>query len=361
MKNNGKGKPLSLACIFLALALLLCACGGGGTKVYYISGEDAWAAFPVDEAPVKTVRAGEKWYSLIGEYLGESFALSVSDDYMQINEVYKTSGVSIWFFEADGSGAAWCERGESTLRFMFYPCEGGDAEEIAVLDTSAGFNPANVGLFGGGVYFVSIDHAAKRAAVMRYDTEAGTLSRFFELEYRGDYTCTSLSADGGSLLISAGAEGEAELIKLDLAGGGQERIALSESVNFVFACAYDSAEGGFAIYYSDTAGGEHIGTVNAKNGKVKNVSTFGASVYAYQDVLEFYGGHLYWVQQINASGNVAEHYRFVDHNCKNNSTEEYLKTFSFSLAEDGVTLLAFNEVDYDAIYLTEIYLGGNEK
>ena len=164
--------------------------------------------------------------------------------------------------------------------------------------------------------------------------------------------------DGGALLIAAGAEGEAELIKLDLAGGGQERIPLSASVGFVFACAYDSVAGGFAVYYSDTDGGEHIGTVNAKNGKIKKVFTFGANLYAYQDTIEFYDGHLYWVQQINASGNVAEHYRFVDYDCKKDTAEEYLKTFSFSLAEDGITLLAFNAVDYDAIYLTEIYLGG---
>ena len=75
------------------------------------------------------------------------------------------------------------------------------------------------------------------------------LSRFAELEYRGEYSCTSLSLHAGNLTVSYGNEGKAELLKINLESGEKTKISLSAAVNFVYACSYDSAEGGYAVYY----------------------------------------------------------------------------------------------------------------
>ena len=351
-------KIMGLVSLLLALALLLCACGEPSVKFYEITGENAWAVFPMNKAPVKTVRAGGKWFSLTGRYLHDSFSLSVSEDYNGLNEVYSVSGVDIWFFEAQGDFAVWSEESAEKLRFMVYNAEGGEAKEIFSVSAAAGFSPANVGIYDGNVYFEYIDYAAKSAAVMRYELETGELTRFYELEYLGEYSCTSLSVDGGELLTSVGKAGNAKLIKINLDSGAHESFALSPSVSVVYACAHDTAQGGLALYYRDKDGNEHIGMVNTKNGKIKNVFTFEKNVYAYHDTLEFYGGHLYWVNQVNASGNVADHYRFVDYDCGSDTADEYLRTFSFSVYEGGIVLLSFNTVAYDAIYLTEIDFGG---
>ena len=344
--------------VLLALALLVCSCGRESVQYYEINGENAWIAFPVNEAPVKTVRAGEKWYSLIGRYLHDSFSLSVSEDYGILNEVYSVSGVSIWFFEACESFAVWEEETAEELRFMLYSSESGEVSRIFSASKETGFESANVGIFGASVYFAYTNYAERSAAIMRYDTEKGELSRFLELEYSGEYSCMSFSVDGESLLVATGNGKNAKLIRVNLESGERTSIALGGGVSFVYACAYDSALGGYAVYYCDADGGEHVGTVNKKNGKIKNIYSFGSNVYAYQDTLEFYGGHLYWVRQINASGNVAEHYIFVDYDLESNTADEYLRTFSFSLCGDGAVLLSFNSLNYDAIYLTEIYLGG---
>ena len=355
-----KKTKILLCALCVVLTLALCACGGG-TKLYNITEENAWWTFPVEESPVKTVNAGEKWYSLLGTYLGNEFSLSVSESYGEINVVYSTHGADIWFFEANEHCAAWSERSAEGLRFMVYNAETGETKEVYGTEYGELFEPANVGVFGKSVYFAAVDHAAKSAAVMRFSVETGELSELCALEYRAEYTCTSLSADGSTLLLSFGNAGKAKLLKLDLEGGNKAETALEAGADFVYGCAYDSAEGGLAVYYRDTDGREHIGTVNAKNGRIKNIYTFSENVYAYRDTLELHGGFLYWVTQINATGSVADHYKFVVYDCKKDTAKEYLKTFSFSLEEDGVTLLAFNSVNFDAIYLTKIYLGGLEE
>ena len=351
-------KIIGFLAVLLALALFVCSCGQESVQYYEINDENAWTAFPVDKAPVKTVRAGEKWYSLIGRYLHDSFSLSVSEDYGILNEVYSVSGVSIWFFEACESFAVWAEENAAELRFMLYSGKSGEVSEIFSASKEAGFESANVGIFGASVYFAYTDYAAENAAIMRYNTENGELSRFMELDYSGEYSCMSFSVDGESLLVATGKGKNAALIRVNLESGERESITIGASAGFVYACAYDSARGGYAVYYCDADGGEHVGTVNAKNGKIKNIYSFGSNVYAYKDTLEFYGGHLYWVRQINASGNVAEHYSFVDYDLESDTADEYLRTFSFSLCGDGAVLLSFNSLNYDAIYLTEIYLGG---
>lgn len=352
-------KIFRLSALLLALALLLCACGGeNNTDLYEINGENAWFSYPVDSAPVKAVNAGEVWYLLKGDYHGDCFTLAVGADYAGAKNVYSASGVSIWFFEANAFLAAWCEKTAETLRFMVYDTESGEAKEIFTESAAEGFAPANVGVWGKNVYFANIDYRSESAAIMRYNAETGELSRYIELEYRGEHSCTSLSADGGVLLASVGTASSAMLVKAELSSGAKEYIPLEKDVSVAYACAYDRMNGGYAVYYRDVDGAEHIGTVNPKNGKIKNVFTFGENVYAYQDALELCGGHLYWISQINASGKVSEHYSFIDYDLVQGTADEYLKTFAFALAEDGVTLLSFNAADYDAIYLTEIYLGG---
>ena len=350
-------KIFRLFALLLLLALLLCACGEK-VKLYEINGENAWFSYPVESAPVKAVNAGERWYLLKGHYSGDSFTLAVGADYAAADDVYAASGVGIWFFEANDALAAWCEETAENMRFMVYNAESGKTAEVFTVSKAEGFAPANVGVWGKNVYFANVDYKTESAAIMCYNAETGALSKLAPLEYRGEYSCTSLSVDGGVLLASVGTAREAELIKADLLGGALTHIPLEDEVSVAYACAYDRTEGGYAVYYRDVDGAEHIGTVNAKNGKIKKIFTFGENVYAYLDTIELFGGHLYWVQQTNASGKVADHYRFVDYDLSYDTADEYVRTFAFALAQDGVTLLSYNAADFDAIYLTEIYLGG---
>jgi hypothetical protein len=344
--------------VLIVLAICLTSCGANKVSVYEITEENAWQVYSADAAPALAARTGETVYTFKAVYGGSDYRLCVGDVYSE-SEVYSVSGVGIWFLEADPVCAAWCEMSPEARTFKAYDAGSRTVKEIFRADIDKGFQCANVGVYGGGVYFAYIDYGAGKADVMRYDVESGEAESFLPLEYRGEYSCTSLSVCGGMLLASYGSGGEAGIIALDLETG--EKSAVSLKADFIFGCSYDSVTSDYALYYRDTRGKEHIGILKNGTKAIKNIFTFGENLYAYQDKVEIYGGHVYWVNQANVTGHVAQHYRFIDFDYISGVTDEYLRTFGFSLAEDGVILLCFNADEYEAVYFTEIYLGGNKK
>lgn len=353
-------KLLCAAALALAVMLCLCSCAEG-TAVYEIVEDNAWQVYPANEAPVKTVRAGDRWYSLVGMYNHNSCALSVSGDYTGFNKVYTVTDGAVWFFEATEDHAVFSEMHGAYVSIMLCDGKSGAVREIFRMETEAGYQNSCVGIYGDNIYFAYTDYAAEKAQIMRFSISDGALDTFALLPYRAEHSCTSMSVDGSTLLAASGTGEDACITVFDLDGADEPAThRISKDVNLIYACAYDTHSGGIAVYYSDRDG-EHIATLKEKNGRLKNIHTFGENVYAYQDTVEMRGGHVYWVAQTNTSGLVADHYRFVDHDTESGRAEEYLRTFSFTVTEEGVQLLAFNKADYDAVYLTEIYLGGNRE
>lgn len=356
-----KKKFIRLTVLVLTLAMCLCACGENRVTVYEITAEIAWDVYPSEKAPAHAVRSGDTHYMLMGVYNGNEFSLAVKKDGYE-KEVYSAYGVSIWFMEAEGEYAVWCEMTSDARVFKLYDGNNGEVSEIFSASLDAGYQNANVGIYKGSVYFAYTDYTEKSAYIMRYDIGSKTLEKFCTLDFSGETSCTSLSVDRGMLTVSSGTEGNVSLITFDLENGGEaETKKLDGSVDFVYGCAYDTVTGDIAVYYRDKDKKENIGVV--KNGKraPEVLFTFGENVYAYRDTVEIYGGHVYWVNQANVTGFVSDHYRFIDYNYIDGITEEYIRTFSFSLTDDGVVLLSFNAREYDAIYLSEIYLGGQKK
>ena len=48
--------------------------------------------------------------------------------------------------------------------------------------------------------------------------------------------------------------------------------------------------------------------------EIASVFTFSQNHYAYQDKIDCHDGHIYWIAQANVSGNVTDHYTFIDYN-----------------------------------------------
>lgn len=348
--------------LLVLLSVLLASACGNTVTVYELTGDAVWYEYPVSNAPVHTVCAGDTWYSLIGLYGSSDFSLSVSDNYAATKEVYSVCGVGIWFFDADENGAVWCEMSAEGRSFKYYNKSTGEVKEIFYADIPRGFQNANVGMYNGGIYFAHIDYENKSAFLMRYDIAKDTVEKFHRLEYIGETSCTSFTVSGNVLLASVGSQNDTKLIKLDLDNGSYcETWDISSNVAFVYACAYDPMGVSHAIYYRDSKGNEHIGALDAKTLKLKSIFTFGENIYAYQDRVEAYGGHIYWINQANVSGVVSDHYRFIDYNAKDDIVDEYVRTFGFSVVDDGIMLLSFNRMDYDGIYLSCIYLGGEKE
>ncbi|MBQ8403415.1 MAG: hypothetical protein IJX55_03190 [Clostridia bacterium] len=356
-----KKRFLCAAALLLALVFTLSACGGKDIAVELVE-ETAWAVYELDEAPVKIVEAGGVWYALMGRYGSDDFRLAVGESYEYFDTVYETENVTIWFFEANENYAVWCERSGNICEFKVYTRATGEVSTVRTLGGEDGYQNANVGLFGDSLYFLETDYAAEKAAVMRYDAKTGELSRFYEFTYDGEYSAMNLSLAGDILLAVGNVGGKASLVRFDLAAGGAPDVReLSKKAEYVFDAAYDTVTGAYAIYYKDTDGAEHIGVISAKSNAVANIFTFAENVYAYEDTVRMHDSRVYWITQVNASGFVTEHYRFIDYDYKSHTRTEYLRTFGFTVAEDGVYLLSFNKEDYDGVYLSKIFLGGKKQ
>ncbi len=356
-----KKRFLCAAVLALALIFALSACGGENIAVELVE-ETAWAVYPMEKAPVKIIEAGDIWYALMGRYGSDDFAFAVSTGYYDFNTVYETENVTIWFFEANENYAVWSERNGNFCEIKLYTRATGKVSTIHTLSEQDGYQNANVGLWGGDVYFLETDYTAGSAAIMRFHAPTGELSRFYEFTYAGDLSTMNLSLAGGVLLASGNVGGKPALVRFDLAAGGAPTVReLNKRVEYVFDAAYDTVTGHCAIYYKDTNGQEHIGVISAKSSAVANIYTFSENVYAYEDTVYMHDGHVYWVTQVNASGIVSDHYKFTDYDFKSHTYTEYLRTFGFTVAEDGVYLLSFNKQDYDGIYLSKIFLGGKKQ
>ncbi len=353
-----------ILCAALALIILfaLPACGGKDIAVELVS-QTAWAEYDTENAPAKIIDAGGVWYALLGQYGSGSFRLAVGETYENFdNIVYETQNVAIWFFEANEKYAVWGERHGQMCEIKLYTHATGSVSTVRSLDGEAGYQNANVGLYGDGVYFLETDYSAEKSAVMRYDAAAGELSAFYEFTYAEDRSAMNLSLAGGVLLAAGNVGGKKSLVRFDLAKGGAPEVrSLHGSVDYVYDAAYDTVTGSYAVYYKDKNGAEHMGVISAKSDAVANIYTFEENVYAYEDTVSMHEGHVYWVRQVNASGVVSEHYTFVDYDYKSHTRTEYLRTFGFTVAEDGVYLLSFNKADYDGIFLSKIFLGGKKQ
>lgn len=349
------------AVLALALVFAVSACGGGNIAVELVE-ETAWAVYPIEKAPVKLINAGDVWYALMGAYGNDDYAFAVGENEVDLKTVYETENVTIWFFEANENYAVWSERNGNFCEIKLYSRATGEVSTIHTLSEHDGYQNANIGLWGGDVYFLETDYSAGKAAVMRFHAPTGELSRFYEFTYAGDLSAMNLSLAGGVLLAVGNVGGKASLVRFDLSAGGEPTVReLAKKVEYVFDAAYDAVTGHYAIYYKDVNRQEHIGVISAKSNAVANIYTFAENVYAYEDTVSMHGGRVYWVTQVNASGIVSDHYKFTDYDFKSHTYTEYLRTFGFTLAEDGVYLLSFNKQDYDGIYLSKIFLGGKKQ
>ena len=76
---------------------------------------------------------------------------------------------------------------------------------------------------------------------------------------------------------------------------------------------------------------------------ILSVFTFSKNHYAYQDKIECYDGHIYWIAQANAIGAITDHYKFFDYNYLEHKSTEIDRTFSFYRIESDLYLLRFNK------------------
>ena len=310
------------------------------------------AEYPKTNAPVKIINTGDYWYSLIGTYGNDNYKLTVSENPEDLNVVYEIKDSSIWCFEANNDYAVWSEIKETENKVMLYENSDNKVTDIYTIDTTEDFHISHIGLYKDYVYYIESDYENNTESIVEYNINSNSTKRIYSIQGLEDNVITNLSVKENYLTITLDND-KIDIVLIDLDSDNKPIITeLPENAYYVYDVAYDNINDTYAVYYADKDKKEHIGVYNNKMKEIKNILTFNENCYAYQDCIECYDGHLYWISQANVSGNISDHYQLVDYNYIEDKPKEYKRTFYFSRSSNAMYGLSFDKSgEYENIVL----------
>lgn len=343
MENYVKLFALLLALVTV-LSLTLSGCG-----MFKADPSSVIATYQANAAPSLMVKTEKHWVSFLNTYGSYEYTLSVSTSAEKTEQAYSVSGVSIWCLAADDNCAVWCERSDTEYTYKLYTFS--DKQTTVLHKTSAEeYQPQNVGIYDGCVYYSIIDYTANKYSIFKYDVNEKFEYDFIHAELSADNQPYSFVIEGGNLIFINSKS--IAVTKLE----NKDTIFVSflpSSVMYVYSASYDSVNHKCAIYYADNDS-EDIGIIGEGQTEVSSIFTFGKNRYAYQDKIRCEDGHIYWIAQSNATGNVTDHYTLVDYDYINHKPTEYERTFAFFLDGDSIYSLRFDKSgDYEGIELVK--------
>ncbi len=316
-------------CMLVALILVLGGCSA--------LKPEAVASYPKGSAPSQVIKTEDQWVMLMNDYGKNEYSISVSETVDAIDSVYSVDDVSIWHIEANESGVVWCELSDESYTYKVYDINSQSVNEIFTVSATE-YQPQNVGIFENSVYLCEIDYSGAVVRVREYDFSSGEISVIIVKPFVEENQPYSINVEGNHLSFVCAEY--VEVINLQSGEIAFDAI-LPESVRCVFSVSYDSVNDNCALYYAD-GDSEDIGFIAEGEDEISSVFTFSRNHYAYMDKIECYDGHIYWITQANVSGNVTDHYRFIDYNYLDHKPTETNRTLSFCRNQGELYLLRFN-------------------
>lgn len=344
----------SLAIITSLSVLCVSGCSHGIQR-YTPTAQSAITSYECENAPLKTINAGDYWYSIIGEYGKDGYAFSASRSPEEINIIYEAEDSRNWYFEATENYAVWSEDYENYISYKLYTRADNSVTEVFRADETPGFQISNVAIYEDGIYFSYIDYEKETADIVCYDISEETAESVFAADFAKEYSIMNFEIVENYLTATVCINDEIKVVVFELDNQKAPLITdLPEYVFYVYDVSYDYVKSTYALYYRDSDGKEHIGVLNTEENEIKNILTFNENYYAYEDNITCLDGHIYWISQANTSGYIAEHYKLVDYDYIEDVPEEYKHTFYFRLSEEGFYYLSFNNGrDYEKILLSK--------
>ena len=339
-------KIICMICLLLILSLTLTGC----TFLSFLN-RTKLASYSKDVGPSQVIKTEKYWVSLINEYGKSDYSISVSDTSEKLVGIYSVEDVGIWYFEANDNGVVWCESSEESYSYKFYGFSDKEVKTIHEAPKSAGYQPQNVGIFLDKVYFTFIDYENQTINVCEYEIETESINVFDSYEWVLDKIPYPISVENGYLSFAY-----SEYIKVINLNTEEVvfKADLPENSRKVFAVSYDSINDTCALYYAD-ADSEDIGIFKEEDSAIRSVFTFEKNIYAYEDKIRCVDGHIYWIEQINYSGYITDHYQLIDYSYFDGKKTETKRTFYFNCNEHGMYLLRFNRRgDYTGVELYEL-------
>ena len=296
-------------------------------------------SYPSGMEPAQVIKTDDQWILLRNTYGKTSYTISVGEDSDATTDIYSVDNVSIWFFEANQNGIVWCEESREFYTYKIYVFETQKVETVFQVATDKGYQPQNIGIYLNTVYYCAINYDRREVQVIAYDITTKTTNDIIKVELHEELQPYSINLENEYLNFAC--SDQIKVINLQ-----NNEVAfdctLPDIVEYVFAVSYDSKNDTCALYYSDDDS-EDIGVLKEGDTNIRSVFTFSQNHYAYQEKIECYDGHIYWIEQANVSGKVADHYRLVDYDYLKDKPKETARTFSFYRYGSELYLLRINE------------------
>ena len=286
------------------------------------------------------------FYTMTGLYGEDDYRLSVSEAVDEQNFVYETKGVGIWYLYADGDHAAWAEWDDSGYEYKIYDRKNDEVRTFESVKTVEDEDQnKQMGFCDGRLYYTLDDYKAGKTSILCYDPASDKKETLYEagLSENG----FALSVNNGVLTAYVGeSEGtRQQLVQIDLKSGEKKEIEVPGDLDSLYAVSYDNGNDLIALYYhAEGSETEDIGTFTPGDKEIKSLYSMPENLYAYRDRIDIKDGTLYWVTQVNASGVIADHYTLTVYDCKKDRPKQYKSSFGYALADDGLYILSFREV-----------------
>lgn len=331
----------------LAIVIIAVLAGCGGTD----SGGEQTVFKGENKLPNLMAVSDGTYYIMTCKYGNDQYQLSVSEKMNKLKSVYDVEGASIWYLCAEGDFAVWVEAYDDRYDYKLYNRENDKTISFnSVGRTENESQNMQTGIYNGTIYYSEIDYAENKISVKRYNIREEKTETIHEETLPEDATA-ALDVNGEILTAYLGGN---QLYCLNLESGEEKAVEIPEKMDGVYAVSYDQGNDMYALYYSAKGSGtEDIGTFTPGNKQIKSLYTLSENCYAYRDNIEIDNGHLFWVTQVNTSGDVVDHYTLVDYSCLDDGVEEYPSTFGFALTDDTLFALSFagniDKVDIEKI------------
>ncbi len=363
---NGKSKILMYltAVLLILMAVLLSGCGGmdGSGHSKLSDNAERIAEYSGDYVPAFIEKSENNWYVIYQKYNEENYTLSVGENPEDINVKHIGSG-QIMNLSVDGDLAAWAERSDSQLSINYYNASDDGVVTILTLPEREDYQQGKVYVRGGKVFYQTIDHAEKVFRILCYDTADESTKTLAEETF-------DPSAFGGCFAMrddillyqNTGAGGESELSLLDTSTGQTERAALPEGVDVLYDADVNGST--VAVYYYDKREGsdnwnqsDNIAVFEKGQKDVIPFYTFPKTSsgdivgYAYRDNIVLSGDDVMWIDQMNVSGDVADHYKLTVYDSIEDEPAEVPAAYYYMMDGDDLYWLCF----IDGIQKAELF------
>ena len=337
-------KAVSLALILL-LTLSLFAVSGCSKSIKQVDLQ-VIKSFPEDVAPSQVVKTENHWIFLMNTYGKSKYSISIGENIEKHNEVYSVDDVKIWYIDANEKAVVWSERNSDSVIFKLYNFKAKNVETVFEISREK-YQPMNVGIYLNNVYYGWIDYENNKVYACTYDVDSKETSVFYEEDYIEENLPYSTNLDGEYLLFVS-----SDRIKVfDLKNNEIPfDTSLPDNVVYAYSASYDHINDTCAIYYAD-GDSEDIGILKESDFLIASHITFTENIYAFHEKVECVDGHIYLIRQMNVSGQIADHYDYIDYDYIEHMPLEGDRAFSFCRSGDEIYLLRYNGSEYTHIEL----------